>query len=96
MTAVTRAAEEGRSMATIIEHEALADGLEFRGVMDESGVNHAIRGGGSTPQAVQILKITPMNLGTSGDNGTWRKHPSERGRALDGPRGLAPEQWHCG
>jgi hypothetical protein len=34
--------------------------------MDETGVNHAIRGGGSTPQAVQILKITPMDLGTSG------------------------------
>jgi hypothetical protein len=34
--------------------------------MDETGVNHAIEGGGSTPQAVQIIKIAPMDLGTSG------------------------------
>jgi hypothetical protein len=30
--------------------------------MDESGVNHRIRGGGSTPQALQILKTAPMYL----------------------------------
>jgi len=29
-------------------------------------VNHTVGGGDSTPQAVQILKITPMDLGTSG------------------------------
>src|SRR5580692_3800277 len=34
--------------------------------MDESGVNHSIRRGGSTPQAGQILKIATMDLGTSG------------------------------
>jgi hypothetical protein len=34
--------------------------------VDERGVNHTVRGGGSPSQAVQILKITPMNLGTSG------------------------------
>ncbi len=35
--------------------------------MDESSVNHAIGGSNSTAQAFQILKITPMDLGTSGD-----------------------------
>ncbi len=34
--------------------------------MEETGVNHAVGGGDSTLQAVQILKITPMDLGTSG------------------------------
>jgi hypothetical protein len=34
--------------------------------MDETGVNHPIRGGGSTAQAVQIPEITSMHLGTSG------------------------------
>ncbi len=29
-------------------------------------MNHAVGGGDSTLQAVQILKITPMDLGTSG------------------------------
>jgi hypothetical protein len=33
--------------------------------MDESGVNHAIRDRDSAPQTVQILKITPMDRGTS-------------------------------
>jgi hypothetical protein len=33
--------------------------------MDESGVNHAIRGRSPTPQALQILKITAVNF-TSG------------------------------
>jgi len=46
-----------------------ADFFEFREVMDETGVNHAIRGGGSTPEAVRILRITPMDPGTSGCKG---------------------------
>jgi hypothetical protein len=35
--------------------------------MDETGVNHAVRGGGSTPQAVQILEIAAMRLSAGGD-----------------------------
>jgi hypothetical protein len=34
--------------------------------MDEGCVYHAIRGGGSTPQAVQIFNISPMDPGPSG------------------------------
>jgi hypothetical protein len=34
--------------------------------MVERGVNHPIRRGRATPQAVQIIKIAPMRLGASG------------------------------
>lgn len=39
-----------------------ANFLEFREVVDEGGVDHAIGRGDATPQAFQILKITPMHL----------------------------------
>ncbi len=44
----------------------LADFLEFREVVDETGVNHAIRHGCSAAQAFQVFKITSMHLGASG------------------------------
>jgi hypothetical protein len=40
-----------------------ADFFKSGKIMDEAGVNHAIRGRDSTPQAIQIPKITPMDLG---------------------------------
>src|SRR5215472_9456659 len=40
--------------------------LECRKVMDERGVNHAIRRGSPTSQAVQVFKIAWVRLGTSG------------------------------
>jgi hypothetical protein len=45
---------------------SLAVSLEFREVMDESGVDDAIRGGGSTLQTIKIVESPPMHLGTSG------------------------------
>lgn len=59
----------------------LADLFVFREVVDEAGVNHAIGGGGSTPQASQILKITPMDLGTCGGKRLGKPYLSERVRA---------------
>ena len=35
--------------------------------MDKRRVNHSVRPGRSTPQAVQILQITSMHLCTRGD-----------------------------
>jgi hypothetical protein len=35
--------------------------------MDETGVNHPVRGGGSAAQAVQILKIASMRLSAGGE-----------------------------
>ena len=35
--------------------------------MDEPGVNHPVRIGGSAPQAVKVLKISPVNLRTRFD-----------------------------
>jgi hypothetical protein len=44
----------------------LADLFEACEVMDEPGVKHAVRGGRTTVQAVEILEITPMDLGARG------------------------------
>ena len=44
----------------------LADRLESREVVDEGGVNHAVRCGRSTPQAVEVFEIDPMDLGACG------------------------------
>ena len=41
--------------------------LEFREVVDEGGINHAIRHGRSAAQAFQVLKIAPMDLDAGGD-----------------------------
>ncbi len=35
--------------------------------MDESGVYHAISGGGSAPQAFKIFEIASMGFGAGGD-----------------------------
>ena len=35
--------------------------------MDEGGVDHAVRGGGSAAQAFQVFEIAAMHLGTGGD-----------------------------
>jgi hypothetical protein len=45
----------------------LADFLEFREVVDKSGVNHAIRHGCSTAQAFQVFQIASMHLRARGD-----------------------------
>jgi hypothetical protein len=44
----------------------LADFLEPREVVNEGGMNDAIRRGGATPQAIQFLDITSMHVGTRG------------------------------
>ena len=44
-----------------------ADGLESRPVVDEAGVNHAIRHGRSAAQAFKVLEIASMRLGAGGD-----------------------------
>ena len=41
--------------------------FEFREVVDEGGVNHAVTGACSLSQALQVFDITSMHLRTSGD-----------------------------
>ena len=41
--------------------------LEFREVVDEGGVDHAVRLGRSAAQAFQVFKIAAMHLGAGGD-----------------------------
>src|SRR6202030_1869972 len=42
---------------------------ELREVVDETCVNHAVRGSSSAAQTFQVGKITAMHLGTQGDKG---------------------------
>ena len=53
---------EGFDSATV----DLAVFREFREVVDEGEVDHAIRRGRSAPQAVQILQIAVMRVGAGG------------------------------
>jgi hypothetical protein len=52
------------SMARSVDLAVL---LELREVVDEGGVDHAIRRRRSAAQALQILQMAAMDLGTRGD-----------------------------
>src|SRR5438034_450292 len=61
-------AEKRRSRRTLLERQPvrLAGGREVREVVDEGGVDDAVRCRRSTPQAFEIVERAPMRLGTGG------------------------------
>jgi len=59
--------------------------LEFREVVDECGVNHAIGRGRSATQTCEILQISPMYFRTSGDERFGAGIRASEAEHLNGP-----------
>ena len=77
-------------IASMARSVVLAVLREFREVVVEGGVDHAIRLGGAAPEAVQVLERAAMDLGARRGQRLAPPRPSGRGRAPDGRRRSGP------
>ena len=67
----------------------LAGGREVREVVDEGGVDHAVRLAAAPCAGCRGLRGRRDAPRRPRRQATWRPHPSERGRAPDGPRSMS-------